>query len=461
MLDLLAIKGDTGAKGATGATGATGPQGPAGPAGQDATANFNVAADDSTQIKINNGETVKFIGGTGVNTSSSPEGYITIDASLSLNDLTNVNISGTPSNGQVLKYDSGLGEWTNAADATGAGGSGIGLGDLSVTVSGTPSGSGNLTYNSGTGVFTFTQPDLSSYLTSSSLTGYATQSYVTSQGYITTSSLSVTTNPAGANALSYSNGVFTFTPYSYTLPNATTSTLGGVIVGSGLSVSSGTISLTHNTITVNGTSIALGSSRTITATATNSLTVSTGLSLDSGTTYNGSAARTITNTGVTSIVAGTGISVSGATGAVTVSVNSGANVQFVNVTSTGILYSNQVIETFQTYSTTISGSPVVAFDATSGQIVNVTGTISSNFTANFTNLSLTSGKASNCTVILNQGVTPYIVSAFQIGGVAQTINWQGNITPTGNASKKDAFAFTILCTASNTYTVFGQMVTFG
>ena len=43
----------------------------------------------------------------------------------------------------------------------------------------------------------------------------------------------------------------------------------------------------------------------------------------------------------------------------------------------------------------------------------------------------------------------------------QTINWQGGSTPTGNANKKDAFAFTILCTAANTYTVYGQMVTFG
>lgn len=63
--------------------------------------------------------------------------------------------------------------------------------------------------------------------------------------------------------------------------------------GSGITVSGGTVALTSNAVTVNGTSIALGSSGTVTATTTNALTVGTGLALDSGTTFNGSAAKTI------------------------------------------------------------------------------------------------------------------------------------------------------------------------
>jgi hypothetical protein len=49
-------------------------------------------------------------------------------------------------------------------------------------------------------------------LIANSLTNYATQLFVTSQGYITTASLSVTTLALGTNALTYNNGVFTFTP---------------------------------------------------------------------------------------------------------------------------------------------------------------------------------------------------------------------------------------------------------
>jgi len=62
--------------------------------------------------------------------------------------------------------------------------------------------------------------------------------------------------------------------------------------------------------------------------------------------------------------------------------------------------------------------------------------------------------------MITQGVTPYVPTALQIGGSAQTINWQGGSVPTGNASKKDAIAFTIFYTGS-VYNVFGQLVTFG
>jgi hypothetical protein len=110
--------------------------------------------------------------------------------------------------------------------------------------------------------------------------------------------------------------------------NTTSGNFVGTLNGSGANVtsisatniSSGTLAqarLANASLTVNGTSIALGGSGTVTATATNALTIGTGLS---GTSYNGSTAVTITNTGVTSIAAGTNIAVSGATGAVTVSV---------------------------------------------------------------------------------------------------------------------------------------------
>jgi hypothetical protein len=52
-------------------------------------------------------------------------------------------------------------------------------------------------------------------------------------------------------------------------------------------------SLTNSSVTYNGVAVALGASGTITANTTNALTVGTGLQLDSGTTFNGSAAKTI------------------------------------------------------------------------------------------------------------------------------------------------------------------------
>ena len=66
----------------------------------------------------------------------------------------------------------------------------------------------------------------------------------------------------------------------------------------------------------------------------------------------------------------------------------------------------------------------------------------------------------NVTLLIVQNATAYIPTALQIGGLAQTINWQGGSVPAGNNSKKDAIAFTIFYTGS-AYNVFGQLVTFG
>ena len=84
----------------------------------------------------------------------------------SINDLNDVDTTTVaPQNGQVLKWDSTLSKWKPANDLTGGGGGGLSLSDLSVQ-SATPSGGGSLVYNDGSGVFTYTPPDLSSYITS-------------------------------------------------------------------------------------------------------------------------------------------------------------------------------------------------------------------------------------------------------------------------------------------------------
>lgn len=95
-------------------------------------------------------------------------------------------------------------------------------------------------------------------------------------------------------------------------------TLGGTLGGIGNS------QLTNSSFTINGSSVSLGGSTTVTATATNALTIGTGLS---GTSYNGSTAVTIANTGVLSIT-GTALQItaSASTGAVTLSLPSSINV---------------------------------------------------------------------------------------------------------------------------------------
>ena len=112
----------------------------------------------------------------------------------------------------------------------------------------------------------------------------------------------------------------------------------------------------------------------------------------------------------------------------------------------------------ETYTALGSNSGVIVFDCATAQVFTLTPT--NTFTVNLTNLNLTSGYATNITVIATQGATAY-VPALQIGGSAQTITWQGSASaPSGNANKKDIISFSILNNAG-TYTIYGQLTSFG
>jgi hypothetical protein len=82
------------------------------------------------------------------------------------------------------------------------------------------------------------------------------------------------------------------------------------------------------------------------------------------------------------------------------------------------------------------------------------------FTVNFTNLNLSSGYATALTLIIVQGGTGFIPNSVGIGGVIQTLNWQGNVTPTPSTNRTDVVTFSIICTATDTYTVLGQLTGF-
>ena len=70
---------------------------------------LNVAADVSTIRTISSGESIKFVGGTGISTASDVEGNITFQVG-NLGDLVDVGTAGA-TNGQALVYDLGAGTW--------------------------------------------------------------------------------------------------------------------------------------------------------------------------------------------------------------------------------------------------------------------------------------------------------------------------------------------------------------
>lgn len=241
-----------------------------------------------------------------------------------------------------------------------------------------------------------------------------TINYGSASSGISLSNLSVTSNsPSGNGSLSYSNttGVFTFTPADASLSNYGNSNVVTLLS-----------SLGSNTVVTTGN-------------------VSAGYFVGNGSLLTG-VTGSYGNSNVATLL--------GSFGSNSVSTSG-------NISTTGILKTDQVHEIFTTKT---SATGTVTHDCSTGQIFSHSS-ISANFTANFTNLNLDSGYATTITLVLNQGATPYIANAVQIGGSSQTVNWQGSSSaPTGNASKKDVMSFSIL-NSSGTYTVLGQLTSFG
>jgi hypothetical protein len=121
----------------------------------------------------------------------------------------------------------------------------------------------------------------------------------------------------------------------------------------------------------------------------------------------------------------------------------------------GATYSQQTIEKLNTKT---GATGTVTHDFSTGAIF-YHSSISGNFTANFTNVPTTNDKAITLSLVLSQGATPYIASAVQIDGSAQTIKWANGTTPTGSASNINIQNFTLIRTSS-TWTVLGSVALF-
>ena len=201
----------------------------------------------------------------------------------------------------------------------------------------------------GTGANTFT----AGYLKASGTAAFTTVSSIPSSDITGLGTMST----QNANNVNITGGTIALTtPLAVSSGGSGATTLTGYLIGNGTSAFtasttipttalSGTITnaqLANSSITINGSSISLGGSATITANTTNALTIGTGLS---GTSFNGSAAVTIANTGVLSFSAGTtGFTPSTTTtGAVTLggllSLGSGGTNANLTAVAGGILYS--------------------------------------------------------------------------------------------------------------------------
>lgn len=103
-----------------------------------------------------------------------------------------------------------------------------------------------------------------------------------------------------------------------------------------------------------------------------------------------------------------------------------------------------------------------------GSVWYYTTNATANFTLNFRtsstvalNTTLQTGEAVTVVFLNTNGATAYYPTAFQIDGSSVTPKWQGGAAPSsGNASSIDAYTFTIIKTASATFTVLGAQTRF-
>ena len=164
-------------------------------------------------------------------------------------------------------------------------------------------------------------------------------------------------------------------------------------------------------------------------------------------------------------VAITGGTVDGTTlGATTAS--SGA---FTTLSSTGSTTFKALITAGET--TTVSATAAtgtINYDVLTQGVLYFTSNASANWTVNVRGNSGTSlntlmavGETRTITFLVPQGSTAYYQSAFTIDGSSVTPKWQLGVTPSsGNASSIDVYVFSILKTASATYTVLASQTKF-
>ncbi len=108
------------------------------------------------------------------------------------------------------------------------------------------------------------------------------------------------------------------------------------------------------------------------------------------------------------------------------------------------------------------------FNVLDGAVVYYTNNSANNWTlnvrgdgSNTLNATMATGDSVTIAVLVTNGSTAYYASAHTIDGSSVTVKWAGGSAPSaGNASSIDAYVYTIIKTASATFTVLGSVTRF-
>lgn len=123
-----------------------------------------------------------------------------------------------------------------------------------------------------------------------------------------------------------------------------------------------------------------------------------------------------------------------------------------------------VNQVFEKVTTDTSTSGTINFDVNAQAVQFFTANQTANRTINFRgdssntlNDTLAIGQSVTVAVLATQGSTAYYLNTYQVDGSAATVKWNGGNAPDeGTASGVDAYTFTIIKTASATYTILAS-----
>jgi hypothetical protein len=127
-----------------------------------------------------------------------------------------------------------------------------------------------------------------------------------------------------------------------------------------------------------------------------------------------------------------------------------------NLTVTGQL---SIAETQELVNTVAAPTSTQSIDWSTGSIFYITG-MTTNWTANITNLPLTANRSYVVAFVLIQGGTPYIINALQIAGSATTINWNNATVPTATANRRELVSLVLIYTGVS-WVVLGNFTSYG
>ena len=153
-------------------------------------------------------------------------------------------------------------------------------------------------------------------------------------------------------------------------------------------------------------------------------------------------------------------------------IDASQNVSFANQLVLGVSGTTMQVrlsaaaETVTIAATAATGT--VNFDVSTQSILYYTSNASANWTLNVRgdgsttlNSAMATNDSASIVVMATQGSTAYYQSAMTIDGSSVTPKWAGGTAPTaGNANSVDIYTFTIIKTASATFSVFATQTKF-